>query len=1077
MKALKIPIIIFLILINHALFAQIEDLEWSEPFELGRGSAPKMAIDPNNGHLHIVYAYVGLTYYHLEFHDESFIVHNTESVPGAGGESGYWLGGGAIAVDQAGKPHVVYRIHRTFALFDYVYKKKLDSGWSPALSIKTNVTRGFNLDMAIDQSNRVHLSWAEKIDEHNDGFYYRIENYEIVKRQENFAGSRWDNGHGLAISPDGNDVHIVFGQPYIGNSPLSYYYSANAGNSFVLRDNISNSGDNHVRAGHPDIFLDAQGTAHISYGSGKNIPLYVNSEVNYIQYQGANKTRYSVVATAGSNDGDLNAEDDTWFVSDIATDASGKNIAVIYQTNDKSGESYEVTPGNERNSGGTLWVRMSTDYGTNWSDATRLTDNCYMYDGRVQPTIECYDGIFFTIYETDDKIWVRAFPNDSDPDPVADAGGPYTGVEGDTITLDASQSTDIAVNAGIAEFAWDLDFDNNFDILTTEEKYEYIFTDNYTGPFVLRVTDNNNQVDYDTTQADIANIPPQIVIGNDTTVTEGSSIQKTCQISDPGSDLLNCVWRIAGKTIQGTTLNHTFTDNGVFTILAFVQDDDGGEDSDTMIVTVENVAPVADAGGPYTAGIKVPVQFSAQASTDPGINDNLIFEWDLTNDWKYDETGITTTKTYLNTGNYIINLKVTDKDGASDSTTTYVTVSNEKPVISGLTNQTILEDSTFTPILLDDFVNDPDQSAETLTWEVSGQKELIVTLENHILTVTVPEDEWFGKETLNLVVTDAGGLKDSVSIQFQVISVNDPPKWISQTPDTSFNEDDTLNIALSTLKQRVTDIDNTVDELEFSIINNVNLFWRIDSQNQQLKIYPKHNWNGDEILQLKVSDPLSAFDLDTVKFTIIPQPDPPDTFSLVQPLYLEAFSWPDTLHFKWRPATDSDGVSSIIYIWTLEKNNIVISDSSTVKTDLTYITHKSFDYGLYRWYVTAFDQDLKQKQSLNIGFIAIVDSTSSINADRVIPKTFALMQNYPNPFNPETHITYHLPKHSQVNLTVYNQMGQVIKILYAGQQQPGVYTVTFDGKNQNGQPLSSGVYLYKLQTDKNIEIKKMILLQ
>ncbi len=1091
MKVKRLFLVFVLCLFNSTLLAQAENFEWSEPYEIDGGSAPKLGIDPDNGHMHVIYSNNGLNYVHLEFKDETFIEHESEKIPGADQEQGFWWGGGAIAVDQNARPHVLYRTNFRHTegefIFNYRYIKKTESGWSPNLNVKNDVIRGFNVEMAIDNSNRVHLSWTEKIDQDNDGFYYRIENHEIVKKQENFNNSRWDNGHGLAITPDGSQIHIVFGHPYPRNAPLSYYYSANAGNSFILADNIEGLGDYHVRNGHPDIYLDQNGNSHICYGRGANSGQYVNAKIQYVQYQNINKSKHNTVVTGGTEAGDLVVtEEFFWYISDIATGPTGKNIAIIYQELNKEGASYNTytrsydnyNHANEGNTGGALYVRMSADYGNTWSEATKLTDFCHMYQGRTMPAIESYQDVFYVIYETSNRIFVRAFPNDSDPDPIANAGGPYAGAEGDTIVLDASLATDTGLNAGIAKFQWDMDFDGVFDIITTEEKYPCYFTDNYSGNIVLKVTDNNNQVDYDTTQVTIVNIPPQINAGPDTTINEGSPFIRTAIITDPGYDLINCIWRVNNKTFQGVTLSYTFADNGDFTVIAFAQDDDGGEDSDTLIVHVKNVTPVADAGGPYNAGLKVPVQFNAQGTVDPGIYDNLVFEWDLTNDWKYDVTGIKATKTYLNTGKYFINLKVTDKDGASDSTTTYVIVTNEKPRISGLTNQIIQEKETFNPLNLDDYVDDPDERDSTLVWTASGQNELIVKLENRVLTVSAPYTEWFGKETLKLIVADAGGLKDSIYVQFQIMPVNDPPQWIAQVPDTSVNEDDTLTFALSTLREKVTDKDNTTDQLQFSIVNSTYLFWHIDSLKQQLKIYPKPNWNGKETLYFKVSDPMAAFDLDTCRITVIPQPDPPDTFSLVSPLYMETCQWPDTTHFKWRPAIDSDGVSNIVYIWTLEKNHVIIMDSSIVKTSLTYITNRSFETGLYRWYVTAFDQDLNQKRSSNVGFIAIIDSTTHIeDVLKTIPEEFVLMQNFPNPFNPETHITYHLPQESYVDLTVYNQIGQVVKVLQSGQQQAGIYSVIFDGKSQTGKPLSSGVYLYKLQTDQHFKIKKMILIQ
>ncbi|MCH7679036.1 T9SS type A sorting domain-containing protein, partial [candidate division KSB1 bacterium] len=75
-----------------------------------------------------------------------------------------------------------------------------------------------------------------------------------------------------------------------------------------------------------------------------------------------------------------------------------------------------------------------------------------------------------------------------------------------------------------------------------------------------------------------------------------------------------------------------------------------------------------------------------------------------------------------------------------------------------------------------------------------------------------------------------------------------------------------------------------------------------------------------------------------------------------------------------------------------------------------------------------------------------------------IPVTFRLKQNYPNPFNPETAIQYHLPKTSEVRLIIYNLAGQLVTHLVDEQQHPGVYSVMWDGKDQFGNDVASGVY-------------------
>ena len=89
-----------------------------------------------------------------------------------------------------------------------------------------------------------------------------------------------------------------------------------------------------------------------------------------------------------------------------------------------------------------------------------------------------------------------------------------------------------------------------------------------------------------------------------------------------------------------------------------------------------------------------------------------------------------------------------------------------------------------------------------------------------------------------------------------------------------------------------------------------------------------------------------------------------------------------------------------------------------------------------------------------------------------IPAAFELLQNYPNPFNPSTTITYALPVHSNVTLSIYNTLGQKVEDLVNEPQQAGYYEVRFDGTG-----LSSGVYFYRLQADGFVGVKKLVVVR
>jgi len=94
-----------------------------------------------------------------------------------------------------------------------------------------------------------------------------------------------------------------------------------------------------------------------------------------------------------------------------------------------------------------------------------------------------------------------------------------------------------------------------------------------------------------------------------------------------------------------------------------------------------------------------------------------------------------------------------------------------------------------------------------------------------------------------------------------------------------------------------------------------------------------------------------------------------------------------------------------------------------------------------------------------------------------IPKAFNLSQNYPNPFNAVTVISFAMPKAGHVNLEVYNILGQKVKDLVNEKVTAGYKKVVWDGKDNSGKTVASGVYFYKLRTEGFVEVMKMTLLK
>ncbi len=110
----------------------------------------------------------------------------------------------------------------------------------------------------------------------------------------------------------------------------------------------------------------------------------------------------------------------------------------------------------------------------------------------------------------------------------------------------------------------------------------------------------------------------------------------------------------------------------------------------------------------------------------------------------------------------------------------------------------------------------------------------------------------------------------------------------------------------------------------------------------------------------------------------------------------------------------------------------------------------------------------------NYGYVTAIDDGDKFSR---LPSEYQLSQNYPNPFNPVTNISYVLPKSGKVELTIYNVLGEKVRVLVNENQNAGSYSLTWDGNNSIGNRMSSGIYFYRLEAEQFTAVKKMILIK
>jgi len=103
--------------------------------------------------------------------------------------------------------------------------------------------------------------------------------------------------------------------------------------------------------------------------------------------------------------------------------------------------------------------------------------------------------------------------------------------------------------------------------------------------------------------------------------------------------------------------------------------------------------------------------------------------------------------------------------------------------------------------------------------------------------------------------------------------------------------------------------------------------------------------------------------------------------------------------------------------------------------------------------------------------------TTGIEDRESIVFSYSLSQNYPNPFNPTTTIQYELPQRSDVRISIYDLLGKQVVILISESQDAGYKSVIWDATNDQGQPVSAGVYFYQIKAGDFVQTREMILLK
>jgi hypothetical protein len=181
--------------------------------------------------------------------------------------------------------------------------------------------------------------------------------------------------------------------------------------------------------------------------------------------------------------------------------------------------------------------------------------------------------------------------------------------------------------------------------------------------------------------------------------------------------------------------------------------------------------------------------------------------------------------------------------------------------------------------------------------------------------------------------------------------------------------------------------------------------------------------------------------------------------------------------FRWTKSANADAPNgdAIRYVVCVGREGSPV-DSVAAATDTSWAA-AGMEIGSYRWKVRAVDAGgLSVWAAPDTGYGFHVE-TSGVDGEDQKPKAFQLRQNYPNPFNPLTEIKYSVPQRGKVRIEIYALSGRRIRTLVDGTMPPGERFVTWDGTDESGRRVVSGVYLCRMTAGEFTRTIKMTVMK
>jgi large repetitive protein len=349
--------------------------------------------------------------------------------------------------------------------------------------------------------------------------------------------------------------------------------------------------------------------------------------------------------------------------------------------------------------------------------------------------------------------------------------------EGQAVEFKAT-ATDAGANDTLT-YSWNFGDSTNA-VIGQNATHTYIDNGNYN--VVLTITDKDGVIATETTTVKVDNVLPSIVkINKPAQINEGQAAEFSAKATDAGLiDTLTYSWSFGDGTaaVTGQTVNHTFTDDGIYNAVLTVTDKDGGATQQAIEIKVNNVAPtIASIIKPAQINEGQAVEFKATA-TDAGVNDTLNYSWNF-GDNTNAVIGQNATHTFADNGNYNVALTVTDKDGAVTTQTTAVKVDNVLPSIVSITKPNKIDENQTVEFSAKAQAGGT-TDVLTYSWNFGDGSEAVIGEEvSHTFA-----DNGIYQAVLTVIDKDGGVTKEAIDIKVDNVA----PVIISITKPNQINE-------------------------------------------------------------------------------------------------------------------------------------------------------------------------------------------------------------------------------------------------------------------------------------------------